>query len=137
MSVQNGGAGNISRRSFFSFLLVGGGATLLQYLIMAALMFAMGMEATVASSTGFLISAVFNYWANARFTFSGQHDHRASALKFGATLCAALAINALTLELLLKFGAPVWLAQLIATGVVFVWNYIINAVWTFRKRQTS
>ncbi|MFT3735562.1 MAG: GtrA family protein [Rhodocyclaceae bacterium] len=129
--------GNISRRSFFSFLLVGGGATLLQYLIMALLLWTTNLSATVASSTGFLISAVFNYWANARFTFGGQHDHRASALRFVVTLCAGLAINALSLALLQAAGVPVWLAQLVATGIVFIWNYLINAIWTFRKRQPS
>ncbi len=129
--------GNLSSRSFLRFLLVGGGATLLQYLIMAALMALCEVPAVRASTIGFLLSAIFNYWANARFTFAAQGGHRRSILRFAVTLCAGLAINALVLYAFKKMGAAIWLAQLIATGVVLVWNYTINAIWTFRKRHSS
>jgi putative flippase GtrA len=127
---------NINIKSFLRFLLVGGGATALQYLIMAALIKGFAMEPVPASNAGFLISAAFNYWANARFTFKGAGgSHQQNIPRFIATLCAGLLINSGVLHGLLLLNVPIWLAQLCATGVVFIWNYAINAVWTFRTRQ--
>ncbi|MEC5385115.1 GtrA family protein [Uliginosibacterium sp. H3] len=127
---------NINLNSFLRFLLVGGGATGLQYLIMWALVAGVGMSAVPASNAGFLISAAFNYWANARFTFQGGGGgHQQNIPRFLVTLCAGLLINSGVLHGLLLLNVPIWLAQLCATGVVFIWNYTVNAVWTFRKRQ--
>lgn len=128
---------NLNRSSFIRFAFVGGSATALQWLIMWCLMATTGMASVPASTIGYLLSAVFNYWANARFTFTGDHDHRASIMRFVATLCAGIAINALVLYIVEQLGAPTWLAQFIATGAVFLWNYFINAIWTFRKRPTT
>lgn len=128
---------NLNISSFLRFLLVGGGATALQYIIMAALIAAVGMEPLLASNIGFLISAGFNYWANARFTFQDKGgSHKQNIPRFLITLCAGLLINSGVLHGLLLLNVPIWLAQLCATGVVFVWNYTVNAVWTFRTRQS-
>lgn len=127
---------NLNINSFLRFLLVGGGATVLQYLIMAALIASVGMAPVAASTTGFLISAGFNYWANSRFTFQcNSGGHRQNLPRFILTLCAGLLINSGVLHGLLLLNVPILIAQLAATGVVFIWNYTVNAAWTFRTRQ--
>ncbi|HEX5127090.1 MAG TPA: GtrA family protein [Rhodocyclaceae bacterium] len=127
---------NINSRSFAYFVLVGGTATAIQYLIMYVL-WPHFFNETIATSIGFVISAVFNYLANARFTFQGAHKHAESVPRFVAMLGAGLIINASVLKLLMLLSLPVWPAQILATGVVFMWNYIINAIWTFKKRQPT
>jgi putative flippase GtrA len=125
---------NININSLLRFLLVGGTATALQYLIMAALIHAFGMDAVVASGVGFVISAVFNYWANARFTFRSGSTHRQGIPRFLVTLGAGVLINVVVLYGLTHLGLSLILSQLITTGVVLIWNYTINAIWTFRRQ---
>ena len=55
-----------------SFLSVGVLATALQYLLTAGLVLAGWLPLVPASTVGFLVSAAFNYWANARLTFARQ-----------------------------------------------------------------
>jgi putative flippase GtrA len=126
---------NINIHSLLRFLLVGGAATALQYLIMAALIHGVAMEAVLASGIGFVLSAVFNYWANARFTFRTGGGHRQSLPRFIVTLGAGCAINVVVLYVLTRLGVSLVLSQLLTTGVVLIWNYTINAVWTFRKKS--
>ena len=124
---------NLNIASFLRFLLVGGAATAAQWLIMWALIHGLAMNPVLASGIGFVISAVFNYWANARFTFRSGTGHDQSLPRFIVTLGAACLINEVVLYGLIHLGVSLILSQIMATGVVFIWNYTINAVWTFRK----
>lgn len=128
---------HIGWQSFIRFLLVGGSATLLHYAIMAVLLLAGWMTAGSASATGYCLSTFYNYAANARFTFAGKHDHRRSLPRFLITAASGLGINQLILLSLLHFGLPLVLAQITATAGVLVWNYVINATWSFRSRNSS
>ena len=128
---------HLGSKSFFRFLLVGGSATALHYAIMFGLMHYELCSKGYASATGYSLSTLFNYWANARFTFGGQHKHAESMPKFVMTATAGLGINQLVLLSLTQLGLPVAPAQIFATGTVLVWNYVINAIWSFRARHPS
>lgn len=128
---------NISKRSFGTFLLVGGSATALHYLIMAILMTTGLCTKGYASAAGYSLSTLYNYWANARFTFGGGHRHRDSLPRFLLTAVAGLGINQAVLLGLTSLGLPVPGAQILATGCVLVWNYMVNALWSFRSRFPS
>jgi putative flippase GtrA len=128
-------SGNISMRSLASFLLVGGFATGLQYAIMALLMALAGMPALTASNTGFAISAVANYWLNAKLTFRSERSHVATLPRFAITAALGLGINSLLLSLLIAAGLHPAPAQLLTTAGVLIWNYTLNALWTFKKPQ--
>lgn len=127
----------ISSRSFLRFLLVGGSATALHYLIMALLVGLLGFAPGTGSAAGYSLSTLYNYWANARFTFAGRHSHAHSLPRFLATALAGLGINQLVLLGLIHLGLPIALAQILATACVLVWNYFINALWAFRTRHPS
>lgn len=129
-------SGNISLRSLLSFLLVGGFATGLQYAIMALLMALAGMPALAASNTGFAVSAVANYLLNARLTFRSERSHAATLPRFAVTAALGLGINSLLLSLLIAAGLHPAPAQILTTAGVLIWNYTLNALWTFKKPQT-
>lgn len=126
---------NINASTAWRFLLVGGAATGLQYLLLAIFVWLGVFDGVTASAVGFVIAAVANYLLNARFTFATNNRHRHGLPRFAATAAAGCLINTLVLDALVGFGVVFFLAQLIATGVVFVWNYMINAIWTFRPQQ--
>ena len=128
-------SGNISLRSMASFLLVGGFATGLQYAIMALLMALAGLPALTASNIGFAISAVANYLLNAKLTFRSERSHAATLPRFAVTAALGLAINSLLLSLLIAAGLHPAPAQILTTAGVLIWNYTLNALWTFKKPQ--
>lgn len=127
----------IDSRSFVRFLLVGGSATLLHYAIMAAMLQGFACPPGISSAIGYCLSTLYNYWASARFTFAGKHDHSRSLPRFLITAATGLGINLLVLTGLIHLGLPVVPAQLVATGAVLLWNYFINATWTFGSRHPS
>jgi putative flippase GtrA len=129
-------SGNISVRSLATFLVVGGFATGLQYAIMALLMALAGVPALAASNTGFAISAVANYLLNAKLTFRSERSHASTLPRFAVTAALGLGINSLLLSLLIAAGLHPAPAQILTTAGVLIWNYTLNALWTFKKPQT-
>lgn len=120
----------------FSFLSVGALATLLQYLLTAGLVLAGGMPLVPASTAGFVVSAAFNYWANARLTFAAQGRpaaNRAQQLRFAAMVMLGCALNAGLLRIGLTLGLHGVAAQLVATAGVLASNFAISRLWVFRN----
>jgi putative flippase GtrA len=113
------------------FGLVGACATALQYLILIALVRELGVWPTIASGCGFVLSAIANYLLNYHFTFRSRRPHRAAALKFLLLAMVGLAINSVLMQVLLAAGWHYLLAQVGATAVVFLWNFVGNSFWTF------
>lgn len=127
----------ISPRSFLCFLVVGGSATLLQYLIMFVLIRYAQCSEGYASATGYVISTAYNYCANASLTFHGKHRHTRSLPRFLLTALAGLGINQMVLLGLLRLHTWLPMAQIAATVCVLVWNYLVNALWSFRTHHPS
>lgn len=120
-----------------SFLSVGALATLLQYAITAALVFAGWLSMVPASTLGFLLSAIFNYWANARFTFGAQASpvrSRDQQLRFVLMVGLGCALNAGLLRVALAVGLHAVVSQLAATAGVLITNFTVGRLWVFRKR---
>jgi putative flippase GtrA len=128
-----GAGGNISLRSLISFVLVGGFATGLQYALMSLLIWLVDCPLVLASGIGFAISAVANYALNARLTFRSRESHAKTLPRFILTSLLGLAINTVLLAFLASMGMHPALAQLFTTLGVLLWNYTINALWTFRN----
>ncbi len=136
MSMERPTQGNVSLRSLISFVLVGGFATGLQYAIMALLIWLADVPVVLASNIGFGISALANYLLNARITFRSEARHAATLPRFLITAALGMLINSLLLSLLVSLGLHPAPAQLLATVGVMFWNYLINALWTFKKPLT-
>jgi putative flippase GtrA len=135
LSRSSPASANIGLHSLLAFVMVGGFATGLQYLLMLTLIWLTGISALIASGIGFVVSAVANYLLNARFTFRTGARHASAVPKFIATAAAGLLINSLLLMLLTSLGLHLVLAQILTTLGVLSWNYLLNALWTFRHRS--
>ena len=126
---------NVSLSTLFRFLLVGGFATGLQYGLMTLLIIDFATQAVLASGIGFVTGAVANYWLNARLTFKTEQRHAVALPRFVVTALAGLAINSAILGFLTSVGIGLVIAQVVSTLCVLVWNYTINALWTFRTAK--
>ncbi|HEY0340024.1 MAG TPA: GtrA family protein [Steroidobacteraceae bacterium] len=114
------------------FGLVGVVATGIQYVILIMLVREIGMWPALASAIGFTVSAFGNYLLNYHFTFRSERPHAPAATKFVALAAVGLAINFVLMQVLVAAGVYYLLAQVCATAVVFLWNFLGNSLWTFR-----
>ena len=123
-----------------SFLSIGALATLVQYAVTALLVLAGGLPMVPASTLGFLLSAIFNYWANARFTFAAQASSASNPqqqLRFILMVGLGCALNAGLLRVALALGLHPVVSQLIATAGVLASNFTLGRLWVFRKRPAK
>lgn len=124
-------------RQLLSFLSVGALATALQYALTLLMVVVGGVALVPASTAAFLVSAAFNYWANARLTFSRQGrpaGDRSQQLRFVVMVALGCALNAALLRLALGAGVHGVASQLLATAGVLASNFAISRLWVFRRR---
>jgi putative flippase GtrA len=122
---------------FSRFLLAGALCTAIQYLLLAVGVEWLGVDAVVASTVGYLVSAVVNYLLSRSYTFATDAPHAALVWRYVLVLVAGLLLNALFMQLL--HGYLQWhyvLAQLVATCVNLISNFIAHRIWTFSRSKT-
>lgn len=120
---------------FIRFGLIGGLATAIQYAILVVLVRGIAADPVVASAAGFCVSAGMNYGLNYRFTFRSRKRHRETLAKFMTLAVIGLALNSMTMALAVRLlDVGYLLAQLFATALVLLWNFLGNEFWTFRQR---
>jgi putative flippase GtrA len=92
----------------------------------------LGANPVFASSCGYVISALLNYYLNHRLTFRSAQSHGRALPRFAVIGAVGLLINS-TMVWALSERAPLpyLAAQIIATAVVLVWNFSANKKWTF------
>jgi putative flippase GtrA len=122
---------------FVNFACVGAIATALQYLVLIALVQFGDIGPVPASGVGYAAGAGINYLINYHYTFASQRSHFQAMLKFFTVAIIGLMLNSLIVavatEKLLLHYLP---AQVIATGLVLMWNFVANRVWTFGPART-
>ena len=87
----------------------------------------------VANACGFIIAASSNYFLNRIWTF---HSNNPAVLmefsKFMLISIIGLGINSLILwTLVSRFKMNFYISKLFAIGVVTLWNFIANVIFTF------
>jgi putative flippase GtrA len=127
----------VSFTRFIRFALVGGVATAIQYAILVVLVRFADLAPPVASTIGFIASAGVNYLLNYRFTFRSDRAHGAAAAKFAVLVFIGMLLNAGLMKLLVSAGWNYLIAQICVTGVVLVWNYAGNSLWTFGGKDST
>lgn len=119
-------------RQFIGFAGVGIIGTAGHYATLIGLVQLAGLIPLLASTAGFVVGAVINYFLNYKFIFRSRKRHIEALSKFLVVATAGLALNATAVW----FGIDIvnWnylVAQLAATAIVLVWNFSVNRIWTF------
>ena len=117
---------------FVAFVCVGAVATGAQYIVLIMLVQAFNVWPIVASDIGLVLGAVINYALNRRFTFASCEPHLKAIPRFAAVAGAGLLLNSLVVVVLMAARAHYLIAQVVATGAVLIWNFVLNRTWTFR-----
>lgn len=118
---------------FLRFAAVGAIGTGFHYMALFLLVEYFHTGAVLASSAGFVLGAVINYFLNYRFTFASEKLHGETLPKFFLVAILGLPLNSGVMAFYtVVIPVHYLLAQLIATGIVLVWNFTANRIWTFR-----
>jgi putative flippase GtrA len=118
------------------FLIVGGSATALQYGLLIVFVQFAGLTPVAATSIAYAISSVYNYLLNYYATFKSNASHQTAAIKFAAVASSGLLINAGIIYALIKWGLHYLMAQVIATFIILVWNFVVHKYWTYRDHKS-
>jgi putative flippase GtrA len=92
------------------------------------------LHPTAATTAGFGVGALVNYLLNHRYTFNSTKAHRDSGPKFALIAIATGLLNTLIVHAGVdSLGFNYLLVQVVATGTVFLLNFVLNSLWTFRE----
>lgn len=125
------------KREFMVFLIVGASTALIDFITYRGLIQLQAIDVDMAKATGFVIGALFAYFANRFWTFGHKPNTVGSPFRFIvlylSTLCANVIMNALSLKLIANKAASFQLAFLLATGISASLNFLGMKFFVFRR----
>lgn len=119
-------------RQFLSFCALGTAGTLAHYLVLV-LGVELGGGPVISSTLGFIIGALINYALSYYYIFRSHSSHARTIAKFFTVAILGLGLNTLVLSSAI-YGLRLHylVGQVLATGIVVIWNFVGNRCWTFR-----
>ena len=119
-------------RQFFYFTGLGAIGTAGHYATLIVLVQLWDVDPVIATTFGFIVGAVINYMLNYHITFQSDKRHVEALSKFLLVATIGAGINAFIMFVGVD-GLKIHylLAQIIATGIVLAWNFLVNKFWTF------
>lgn len=127
-------------KKIIRFGLVGAWGMVLDYSITFLCKEYFLLDKYIANFFGFAIAATSNYFLNRVWVFS-EHagSHRKQYTGFIGIAMAGLALNSFIIWLLTdKFlSLNFYIAKGVAIAVVFIWNFSLNYLFNFRKKEIS
>jgi putative flippase GtrA len=124
-------------RQFLKFSGVGLVGTTVQYVTLFVLVQLGGIYPVLASTTGFVMGAFVNYHLNYIYTFKSDKSHFEAMPKFFSVAAVGMFLNGLIMELLISnINLQYIFAQLVATGIVLLWNFTANRMWSFTEGKS-
>lgn len=132
---------------FLKFGVVGASGAIIDFGLTALCKGLLGIPELLSNAIGFTVAATSNYFLNRVWTWkSTSKDVGIEYAKFFFVSLIGLGLNSL-IVFLLKDTSIVprfvqttldwdfWIAKIIATAVVTVWNFAANNFFTFRKKK--
>ena len=147
-------------REIVRFLIVGGGATIVDFLTMSLVLYLMQPEiypdflsiflggtaepttlaTVIGTGAGFLVGLAFNYIFSVLFVYKEKGNSKTVG---GFLLFAVLSAGGLVIHLLgMYLGYDLlhineWIVKIVLTAVVLVYNYLTRKFFIFRKDKRS
>ncbi|WP_049629240.1 GtrA family protein [Cellvibrio sp. pealriver] len=129
-------------KRFALFVGIGGISTLIQFLLLILFVESRLLPEVFASAVGYVLSSIFNYWANYHYTFQSTSNHAHTIPKYALAVGIGLSTNTLLFAAFLwlfdNYLALPWVehylvAQFLATGITVVLNFVVHKFWIYRS----
>ena len=119
---------------FVRYFISGGSAVLLHWLILIGLVELFAVSPMVATAIGFVVGFLLNYSLLQSWVFETSGNHRLFLMRYVVVTCITFVLNMGLFWLLYEsMSINYSIAQVIATGVVFLVNFLINRSFTFNE----
>jgi putative flippase GtrA len=118
-------------KTFLRFAGAGLVGTIAHYVLMISMVETLHIAPVAASSSGAVLGGFVNYLFNYHFTFQSSKRHLETLPKFALVACSGFVINGIVVYILVNGSLNYIVAQIIATGVVLAWGFVVNYLWTF------
>ena len=119
-------------RQFSAFVAVGLVAAIVHYGLLIGFVEGLGWGAVPATLAGYVAGGIVSYLLNRRHTYASDRPHGEAGWRFAVVAGVGFGLTALFMHLFVdRFGAPYLPAQLVTTGIVLLWSFAANRIWTF------
>jgi putative flippase GtrA len=119
-------------RRFVLYCVVGGLAAALHFLVLIGLVEGYGVLPIKATTVGFCLAVIFNYYVQYYWTFAASGPHAAKILLFSLIAIFALVINTGIFWVCnIVADIPYLPSQVVATGTVVLVNFFLNRRYVF------
>jgi len=123
-------------RQFMFFTAIGAIGTAGHYATLVFLVEVLHTPPVTASTFGFIVGAVINYFLNYHLTFHSHKPHRVALTKFLLIAITGAGLNTGLMYLFINLlGLHYFISQLLATGIVLLWNFLFSKYWAFQVKQ--
>lgn len=122
-------------KNFFLYLIVGGGATLVEWIVFYILCIPWKCDYLVSTIIAYIISTYFNWLFGRILLFSKSNKGILfEMLSIYGTSILSLAGNLIIMWFAVDVGnIPEMIAKIVATGVIFIWNYYIRKFFIYKN----
>ncbi len=132
---------------FIKFAVVGASGAVIDFGLTALCKGIFGIPELLSNAIGFTVAATSNYFLNRVWTWrSTSKEVGVEYAKFFFVSLVGLGLNSLIVFLLKDISIvprfvettldwDFWVAKIIATAVVMVWNFVANNFFTFRQNR--
>lgn len=123
-------------RSIVRYFLVGGIAAVVDISIFSIFAKVLGYNYIFIGAISFTVATFVNYILSIRFVFQScvRYSKRSEVIVVYAVSAAGLLINLIVLYLCIGiFHVEKIISKVIATGIVFFWNYFIRKYYVFNS----
>ncbi len=124
---------HINIKTFLRYSIVGLSGTAVDFGGLLLLVEVGGMQPVVANVISVSLAIINNYLLNKFWTFSIEKKKKLKKefAQFVVVSLVGLLINLLLLPLLIQLGIWYVAAKVLIIGIVVLWNFFGNALWTF------
>lgn len=120
-------------RQLTSFVGVGVVCTLLHYVVLLILVQVFRASPVPSALCGFVCGGILSYSLNRKHTFGSERPHEQAAWRFALVAGVAFLLTYLFMRQMVEvWKVPYLPAQVVTTGLVMIWTFAANRLWTFR-----
>ncbi len=133
------------KKSAYRFIIVGGVATFIDFLLYMVL--SRYMDISIAKFLSMSASSILSYFANKCWTFSNnERSNMKYITKYYVTFFVNMSVNLLinrcvyyicVSRFLLMTSLSKCVAFVIATGVAMIVNYVLQKCWVFKQKEEN
>jgi putative flippase GtrA len=125
-------------RQFAAFSGVGLVAALVHYGLLVGLVEGAGLAPVPATLAGYVAGGVVSYRLNRRHTYGSDRPHAEAGWRFATVALVGFLITGVVMQVFTAgLGLPYLPAQVVTTGLVMVWSFLANRIWTFARRPDA